>query len=105
MEPLPAPHPSPLEPVAPVSDKTGPNESHYLINMTSVSSNPVWYVSICLSAVLSQQLMIVEMFIITLVTRALYRRTYDPLPSDPHETDNDQNTNISLQAPQWEHAA
>uniref|UniRef100_A0A673WB18 Organic solute transporter subunit alpha-like n=1 Tax=Salmo trutta TaxID=8032 RepID=A0A673WB18_SALTR len=52
-----------------------------------------------------QQLMIVEMFIITLVTRALYRRTYDPLPSDPHETDNDQNTNISLQAPQWEHAA
>ncbi|KAK6316789.1 hypothetical protein J4Q44_G00121890 [Coregonus suidteri] len=54
---------------------------------------------------LSQKLMIVEMFIITLVTRALYRRTYDPLPTDPHETDNDQNTKISLQAPQGEHAA
>ncbi|XP_029625758.1 organic solute transporter subunit alpha [Salmo trutta] len=52
---------------------------------------------------LSQQLMIVEMFIVTLVTRALYRRTYDSLPTDPHETDNDQNSKISLQAPQGEH--
>ncbi|XP_035628754.1 organic solute transporter subunit alpha-like [Oncorhynchus keta] len=52
---------------------------------------------------LSQQLMILEMFIITLVTRALYRRTYDSLPTDRHETDNDQNSKISLQAPEGEH--
>ncbi|KAM9438990.1 organic solute transporter subunit alpha-like [Salvelinus alpinus] len=52
---------------------------------------------------LSQQLMILEMFIVTLVTRALYRRTYDSLPTDPHDTDNDQNSKISLQAPQGEH--
>ncbi|XP_070991454.1 organic solute transporter subunit alpha-like [Oncorhynchus clarkii lewisi] len=52
---------------------------------------------------LSQQLMILEMFIITLVTRALYRRTYDSLPTDPDETDNDQNSKISLQAPEGEH--
>ncbi|XP_021447020.1 organic solute transporter subunit alpha [Oncorhynchus mykiss] len=52
---------------------------------------------------LSQQLMILEMFIITLVTRSLYRRTYDSLPTDPHETDNDQNSKISLQAPEGEH--
>ncbi|KAG7278163.1 hypothetical protein CRUP_002123, partial [Coryphaenoides rupestris] len=31
-------------------------------------------------AMLSQQMMICEMFIITLVTRFFYRRTYDPLP-------------------------
>ncbi len=29
---------------------------------------------------MSQQLLIVEMFIITLVTRVLYRRQYDPIP-------------------------
>ncbi|XP_055791349.1 organic solute transporter subunit alpha-like [Salvelinus fontinalis] len=52
---------------------------------------------------LSQQLMILEMFIVTLVTRALYRRTYDSLPTDPHDNDNDQNSKISLQAPQGEH--
>ncbi|XP_056155627.1 organic solute transporter subunit alpha [Lampris incognitus] len=31
---------------------------------------------------ISQQLLILEMFIITLVTRLLYRRQYDPLPKD-----------------------
>ncbi|XP_062868209.1 organic solute transporter subunit alpha-like [Trichomycterus rosablanca] len=44
----------------------------------------------------SQQLMITEMFIITLVTRMLYRRTYDPVTLDPHENDNEQNTKINL---------
>lgn len=39
-------------------------------------------------AVMSQQLLIVEMFIITLVTRVLYRRQYDPIPDlvDVEET-------------------
>ncbi|KAJ8375616.1 hypothetical protein SKAU_G00061960 [Synaphobranchus kaupii] len=44
---------------------------------------------------MSQQLLILEMFIITLVNRLMYRRHYDPLPLiDPHEDDNDQNTKI-----------
>ncbi|KAM4620296.1 organic solute transporter subunit alpha-like [Polymixia lowei] len=49
------------------------------------------------ASLLSQQMMIMEMFIITLVTRFLYRRTYDPLPSlpDTHDDDNDQNARTS----------
>ncbi|XP_017283866.1 organic solute transporter subunit alpha [Kryptolebias marmoratus] len=39
---------------------------------------------------LSQQLLILEMFIITLVTRLLYRRQYEPLPSEDH--DDNENT-------------
>jgi len=37
---------------------------------------------------MSQQMLIVEMFIITLVTRVLYRRPYDPIPDadDVEET-------------------
>ncbi|KAK5850224.1 hypothetical protein PBY51_014490 [Eleginops maclovinus] len=34
---------------------------------------------------MSQQLLILEMFIITLVTRLLYRRQYDPLPEEQRE--------------------
>uniref|UniRef100_UPI0037E75039 organic solute transporter subunit alpha n=1 Tax=Semicossyphus pulcher TaxID=241346 RepID=UPI0037E75039 len=34
---------------------------------------------------ISQQLLILEMFIITLVTRLLYRRQYDPLPEEENE--------------------
>ncbi|XP_029313776.1 organic solute transporter subunit alpha [Cottoperca gobio] len=34
---------------------------------------------------MSQQLLILEMFIITLVTRLLYRREYDPLPEEQQE--------------------
>uniref|UniRef100_A0A8C6UCG0 Solute carrier family 51 alpha subunit n=1 Tax=Neogobius melanostomus TaxID=47308 RepID=A0A8C6UCG0_9GOBI len=41
---------------------------------------------------LSQQLLILEMFIITLVTRLLYRRQYDPLPTD--EEDANENTKM-----------
>ncbi|KAK5603277.1 Organic solute transporter subunit alpha [Crenichthys baileyi] len=38
---------------------------------------------------LSQQLLILEMFIITLVTRLLYRRQYEPLPEEePGDTEN-----------------
>ncbi|KAI4876260.1 hypothetical protein NFI96_032997, partial [Prochilodus magdalenae] len=44
----------------------------------------------------SQQLMIVEMFIITLVTRMLYKRMYEPIKLDPHESDNEMNVKISL---------
>ncbi|KAK9527835.1 hypothetical protein VZT92_014360 [Zoarces viviparus] len=36
---------------------------------------------------LSQQLLILEMFIITLVTRLLYRRQYEPLPEEEPEID------------------
>lgn len=52
-------------------------------------------------SMLSQQMMIMEMFIITLVTRCLYRRTYDKLPSEAH--DNDQNAKVTLQAALVEH--
>ncbi|CAB1340900.1 unnamed protein product [Coregonus sp. 'balchen'] len=37
---------------------------------------------------MSQQLLILEMFIITLVTRLLYRRQYDPLPDDEHDDEH-----------------
>uniref|UniRef100_A0A3Q1C0C6 Organic solute transporter subunit alpha n=1 Tax=Amphiprion ocellaris TaxID=80972 RepID=A0A3Q1C0C6_AMPOC len=36
-------------------------------------------------SMLSQQMMIMEMFIITLVNRFLYRRPYDTLPSETHD--------------------
>ncbi|CAB1421262.1 unnamed protein product [Pleuronectes platessa] len=39
-------------------------------------------------SMLSQQIMIMEMFIITLVTRCLYRRTYDTLPTEAHDDDH-----------------
>ena len=41
-----------------------------------------------LSVVMSQQLLILEMFIITLVTRLLYRRQYDPLPDESQDDEN-----------------
>lgn len=41
---------------------------------------------------MSQQLLILEMFIITLVTRLLYRRQYDPLPKE--EEDISENTKM-----------
>lgn len=44
------------------------------------------------SIVMSQQLLILEMFIITLVTRLLYRRQYDPLPKE--EEDISENTKM-----------
>ncbi|KAM7397953.1 hypothetical protein PAMA_006022 [Pampus argenteus] len=52
-------------------------------------------------SMLSQQMMIMEMFIITLVTRFLYRRTYDKLPSEAH--DNNQNATLDLQDALVEH--
>ncbi|XP_029385397.1 organic solute transporter subunit alpha [Echeneis naucrates] len=42
---------------------------------------------------MSQQLLILEMFIITLVTRLLYRRKYDPLPAE--ENDDHENTKMA----------
>ncbi|XP_041669586.1 organic solute transporter subunit alpha [Cheilinus undulatus] len=42
---------------------------------------------------MSQQLLILEMFIITLVTRLLYRRQYDPLPEE--EQDDNENTKMA----------
>lgn len=41
---------------------------------------------------MSQQLLILEMFIITLVTRLLYRREYDPLPQE--EVDDNENSKM-----------
>ncbi|XP_061569690.1 organic solute transporter subunit alpha [Cololabis saira] len=41
---------------------------------------------------ISQQLLILEMFIITLATRLLYRRQYDPLPNE--EQDDNENTKM-----------
>ncbi|XP_075907250.1 organic solute transporter subunit alpha [Nelusetta ayraudi] len=42
---------------------------------------------------MSQQLLILEMFVITLVTRLLYRRQYDPLPEEEH--DDNENTKLA----------
>lgn len=46
-------------------------------------------------------MMIMEMFIICLVNRFLYRRTYDALPSE--EQDNDQNAKFDEQKVLEEH--
>uniref|UniRef100_A0A3B1KBZ3 Organic solute transporter subunit alpha-like n=1 Tax=Astyanax mexicanus TaxID=7994 RepID=A0A3B1KBZ3_ASTMX len=54
--------------------------------------------SIARGSMISQQVMIVEMFIITLVTRMLYRRTYEPIRLDSYENDNELNAKISLNA-------
>ncbi|XP_041808908.1 organic solute transporter subunit alpha-like [Chelmon rostratus] len=52
-------------------------------------------------SMLSQQMMIMEMFIITLINRFFYHRTYDPHPCEEH--DNDQNAKIDLQPALVEH--
>ncbi|XP_068188061.1 organic solute transporter subunit alpha-like [Antennarius striatus] len=52
-------------------------------------------------SLLSQKLMIMEMFIITLVNRFLFRRTYDTLPSEAQE--NNHNSKADLQAALVEH--
>ncbi|KAL6470250.1 hypothetical protein MHYP_G00213690 [Metynnis hypsauchen] len=52
--------------------------------------------SIARGSTFSQQLMIVELFVITVVTRMLYRRTYEQVNLDPHENDNEMNAKISL---------
>lgn len=51
--------------------------------------------------VLSQQMMIMEMFIITIVNYFLYHRTYDPISIE--EQDNKKNTNANLEASLVEH--
>ncbi|XP_054611832.1 organic solute transporter subunit alpha-like isoform X1 [Dunckerocampus dactyliophorus] len=53
-------------------------------------------------SMLSQQMMIMEMFIITLVTRFFYRRTYDTLSCEAHDNDH-QKDRVSLQAAHMEH--
>ncbi|XP_076869445.1 organic solute transporter subunit alpha [Brachyhypopomus gauderio] len=44
---------------------------------------------------MNQQLLILEMFVITLVTRLLYRREYDPIPSDDGDEDEEKKMAIS----------
>lgn len=51
------------------------------------------FLRLSVSTVMSQQLLILEMFIITLVTRLLYRRQYDPLPKE--EYDDNENTKMA----------
>ncbi|XP_061558108.1 organic solute transporter subunit alpha-like [Phycodurus eques] len=53
-------------------------------------------------SMLSQQMMIMEMFIITLVTRFFYRRTYVMLPSPTHDHDHHKD-GVSPQAAHMEH--
>ncbi|XP_056593577.1 organic solute transporter subunit alpha [Triplophysa dalaica] len=53
------------------------------MNGTIACSPP--YTSQARGYLMSQQLLIVEMFIITLVNRILYRRQYDPLPEEDGE--------------------
>uniref|UniRef100_A0A8C6PYN6 Organic solute transporter subunit alpha-like n=1 Tax=Nothobranchius furzeri TaxID=105023 RepID=A0A8C6PYN6_NOTFU len=48
-------------------------------------------------SMLSQQIMIVEMFIISLVSRCLYRRTYDTVPFESH--DDEQKTSAEHSVP------
>uniref|UniRef100_A0A667Y2J3 Organic solute transporter subunit alpha-like n=1 Tax=Myripristis murdjan TaxID=586833 RepID=A0A667Y2J3_9TELE len=55
------------------------------------------------ASMLSQQLMILEMFLITLFTRFLYRRTYDPLPDDTPEEHDYQDVKHFQQAELVEH--
>lgn len=62
---------------------------------------PSVYLFCAFSTVLSQQLMIMEMFIVSLVCRSLYRRRYDVLPSE--EDDNEQNEKEALQTALQEH--
>ncbi|CAN9501412.1 unnamed protein product [Ophioblennius macclurei] len=52
-------------------------------------------------SMLSQQMMIMEMFLITLITRSFYRRSYEPLASEPH--DNEDNKKIEVQNSLVEH--
>ncbi|XP_008294813.1 organic solute transporter subunit alpha-like [Stegastes partitus] len=52
-------------------------------------------------SMLSQQMMIMEMFIITLINRFLYRRPYNTIPCEAH--DNNQNGKVALQAALVEH--
>ncbi|XP_072231396.1 organic solute transporter subunit alpha-like [Leuresthes tenuis] len=52
-------------------------------------------------SLLSQQIMIMEMFIISLYTRFLYRRTYETLPTEAH--DNEKNNEADLEAALPEH--
>lgn len=55
-----------------------------------------------ISTVLSQQLLILEMFIITLVTRLLYRRQYEPLPVEEQDNDNENTKMVRVQESAWE---
>ncbi|KAM6900257.1 organic solute transporter subunit alpha [Xenentodon cancila] len=60
------------------------------LNGTIACSPP--FSSVTRGYMISQQLLILEMFIITLVTRMLYRRQYDPLPKE--EQDDNEHTKM-----------
>ena len=48
-------------------------------------NSQTFFLHLSVSTVMNQQLLILEMFIITLVTRLLYRRQYDPLPEEEEQ--------------------
>ncbi|KAM9332261.1 organic solute transporter subunit alpha isoform 2-T2 [Pholidichthys leucotaenia] len=45
---------------------------------------------------MSQQLLIMEMFLITMITRLMYRRTYDPLPTEELSNENENSRMINM---------
>ncbi|MCI4386394.1 hypothetical protein PGIGA_G00061920 [Pangasianodon gigas] len=64
------------------------------------------YSSVARGSMLIEQLMIVEMFIITLVTWTLYRRSYEPVKLKPYESENNLDAKLSLKPTlDVEHAA
>lgn len=65
------------------------------MNGTIACSPP--YSSQARGYLMSQQLLILEMFIITLVTRLLYRREYDPLPDE--ESDEEKKMVVHSESP------
>ncbi|KAJ7996711.1 hypothetical protein DPEC_G00239850 [Dallia pectoralis] len=67
------------------------------LNGTIACSPP--FSSVARGTMISQQLMIVEMFIITMVNRSLYHRIYDLLPFNHNGTDKELDAKTILQAP------
>lgn len=86
-------HPSHLSRLLP--HKSVIHSSTYLFTLFTPSP----HLCLCPCPVMSQQLLILEMFIITLVTRLLYRREYDPLPKeDPDDMENAKMVAVPVEA-------
>ncbi|KAM9450983.1 organic solute transporter subunit alpha-like [Clarias gariepinus] len=64
------------------------------LNGTIACSPP--FSSAARGSMISQQLMIVEMFVITVFTWTLYRRSYDPVKLESCESENNINVKLSL---------
>ncbi|XP_051959967.1 organic solute transporter subunit alpha-like [Xyrauchen texanus] len=66
-----------------------------ILSMNGVIACVPPFSSIARGSMLHQQMMIMEMFIIKIVTRILYRRIYEPFTLWPPENENDPNRRIS----------